>query len=68
MKIRVWEYAAKLLLGIAAVAVAVPAGADSFAMTTEIAPGGETPDTLQTSIGTLKLRSGVPTPETSEKL
>lgn len=44
------------------------AGAETYKMTTGIAPGVETPDTLETSIGTLKLEAGVPTAETSAKL
>lgn len=45
-----------------------PAGAETYRMTTGIAPGVETPDTLETSIGTLKLEAGVPTAETSATL
>ncbi len=37
-------------------------------MTTEIAPGVETPDTLETSIGTLRLIDGFPTKETTAKI
>ena len=58
-----WMY-----LCLLAGAAALPVRAETYKMTTEIAPGVETPDTLQTSIGTLRLKSGVPTPETSEKL
>lgn len=58
-----WMY-----LCLLAGAAVLPVRAETYKMTTEIAPGVETPDTLQTSIGTLRLKSGVPTPETSEKL
>jgi hypothetical protein len=60
--------AASLAFCIGIGAIATPVKAETYKMTTPIAPGVETPDTLQTSIGTLKLKSGVPTPETSEKL
>ncbi len=39
-----------------------------YKMTTPIAPGVATPDTLETSIGTLHLRDGVPKPDTIEKI
>ncbi|MCU0854021.1 MAG: DUF1254 domain-containing protein [Rhodobacteraceae bacterium] len=68
MKTGTLAFAAQLLLGISAVALAVPAGADSFKMTTEIAPGVATPDTLETSIGTLNLNDGFPTRETTQKI
>ena len=41
-----------------------PPLADTYKMTTEIAPGVATPDTLETSIGTLTLKDGFPTEET----
>ena len=37
-------------------------------MTTPIAPGVATPDSLETSIGTLNLNYGYPTAETVEKI
>lgn len=52
----------------------VPAGtpgsaaAIQYKMTTPIAPGVATPDTLETSIGTLHLRDGVPKPDTIDKI
>ena len=67
MKTRM-AFAAKILFSLFIAASSLPAGAETYRMTTEIAPGVETPDTLQTSIGTLKLNSGVPTPDTSERL
>ena len=39
-----------------------------YKMTTPIAPGVATPDTLETSIGTLHLSDGVPKPDTIEKI
>jgi hypothetical protein len=39
-----------------------------YKMTTPIAPGVATPDTLETSIGTLHLRDGVPNPDTIETI
>ena len=39
-----------------------------YKMTTPIAPGVATPDTLETSIGTLHLRDGFPTPDTVETI
>lgn len=47
------------------VAVAAPAMAETYKMTTPIAPGVATPDQLETSIGTLTLHDGVPTAETA---
>ncbi|MGA7980937.1 MAG: DUF1214 domain-containing protein [Chromatiaceae bacterium] len=44
------------------------AAAPPYKMTTPIAPGVATPDTLETSIGTLHLSDGVPNPETIEKI
>ncbi|MDS4032350.1 MAG: LysM peptidoglycan-binding domain-containing protein, partial [Candidatus Contendobacter sp.] len=48
----------------------IPGGSVSpkYKMTTPIAPGVATPDTLETSIGALRLRDGVPEPETVEKI
>jgi hypothetical protein len=49
-------------------AVTTAASAENYKMTTPIAPGVATPDTLETSIGTLHLRDGVPKPDTIEKI
>ena len=42
--------------------------AESFKMTTTIAPGVATPNRLDTSIGTLNLNNGFPVPDTVEKI
>jgi hypothetical protein len=42
--------------------------AETYRTTTPIAPGVATPDHLDTSIGTLNLTDGSPTPETVEKI
>ncbi len=60
--------AVHLLMTAAIGALAVPAEAKTYKMTTEIAPGVATPDTLETSIGTLKLNDGFPTAETTAKI
>ena len=44
------------------------AKAHQYKMTTPIAPGIATPDTLETSIGTLNLSDGYPLPDTVEKI
>jgi len=44
------------------------ASAQTFRMTTPIAPGVATPDRLETSIGTLNLTDGFPAPDTIEKI
>jgi hypothetical protein len=41
---------------------------EKYRMTTPIAPGVATPDTLETSIGTLKLNDGFPKPDTVKKI
>ena len=56
---------APLLLTVAVVA---PARADTYKMTTPIAPGVATPGQVETSIGTLRLHDGVPSAETSETI
>jgi hypothetical protein len=48
--------------------VATVRAATEYKMTTPIAPGVTTPDTLETSIGTLHLRDGVPKPDTVKKI
>jgi hypothetical protein len=57
-----------LLMAAALGALAAPAEAKTYKMTTEIAPGVATPDTLETSIGTLRLNDGFPTAETTAKI
>jgi hypothetical protein len=44
------------------------ASAQTYKTTTPIAPGVATPDRLETSIGTLNLTDGSPTPETVDKV
>ncbi|MGA7268242.1 MAG: hypothetical protein WBX21_10810, partial [Aestuariivirga sp.] len=61
-------FAAQLLLTVAIGAAVQPVQAETYRMTTPIAPGVATPDTMETSIGTLKLRDGFPTPETTDKI
>ena len=48
--------------------VAATASAQTFRMTTPIAPGVATPNRLETSIGTLNLIDGFPKPDTVEKI
>jgi hypothetical protein len=57
-----------LLMSALVGASAAPVHAETYKMTTPIAPGVETPDTLETSIGTLKSNDGFPTSETQEKI
>ena len=45
-----------------------PASARDYKMTTPITPGVATPDTVETSIGTLKFNDGFPTAETTQKI
>jgi len=65
---RILAVAAHLLLGVATGVLVSPAMAETYKMTTPIAPGVETPDTLDTSIGTLTLKSGVPSKESTQKI
>ena len=53
-------------LAVFAMSIAMASGAygASFKMTRQIAPGVATPDTLETSLGTLKLHDGFPSDET----
>ncbi|WP_248595484.1 DUF1254 domain-containing protein [Candidatus Accumulibacter phosphatis] len=51
-----------------AAAFVATASASDYKMTTPIAPGVAIPDTVETSIGTLKLNDGFPTTETIEKV
>jgi len=46
----------------------VAAPSSEYKMTTDIAPGVATPDTLDTSIGTLHLRDGVPSADSIETI
>jgi hypothetical protein len=57
-----------LLMSALVGASAAPVHAETYKMTTPIAPVVETPDTLETSIGTLKSNDGFPTAETQEKI
>ena len=59
---------AAVLLGAMVGALASPVQADSYKMSTPIAPGVATPDSMDSSIGPLMLRDGFPTPETKEKI
>ncbi|MFO1090644.1 MAG: DUF1254 domain-containing protein [Hyphomicrobiales bacterium] len=61
-------FAVNLALSIAIGSLASPAVAKDYKMTTKIAAGVATPDRLETSIGTLKLRDGVPLPATTQKI
>ena len=56
---------ASLMLTAAAVA---PAFAETYKMTTPVAPGVATPNTLETSIGRLELTDGFPTAATVEAI
>ena len=61
-------FAAIALLGVAAAGLASPTAAQTYKMTTPIAPGVATPDAMDSSIGALRLKDGVPTPETIQKV
>lgn len=62
-KLRMWMAVTALVAS-----VVTTASAQTFKMTTPIAPGVATPNQLDTSIGTLNLSDGFPTPETIEKI
>jgi hypothetical protein len=62
-KLRVWMAMTALVTCTTATALA-----QTYKMTTPIAPGVATPNTLETSIGTLKLNDGVPLPDTAERV
>lgn len=62
------EVTGSMLLCLSLGAFALPAWGDTYKMTTETAPGVTTPNTLDTSIGTLNLNDGFPTPETTAKI
>jgi len=58
-----------LMLSMAFIAaMAATAMAQTYKMTTPIAPGVAMPDKVETSIGTLKLSDGFPKPDTIEKI
>ena len=57
-----------LLGAIIAVAFATAASAQSFKMTTPLAPGVAVPDRIESSIGTLNLDYGYPSAETVDKI
>src|SRR5271163_4312946 len=57
-----------LLGGVLAVALAPAAMAQSYKMTTPIAPGVATPNHLDSSIGPLDLEDGSPIPAAVEKI
>ena len=66
------DFAGQLSKGLAVIAfvgsIATVAAAQSYKMTTPIAPGVATPDKLETSIGTLILKDGYPSAETMAKI
>ena len=56
------------LVALFAFAFAATASAQSYKMTTPIAPGVAVPDKIESSIGTLNLSYGYPSAETAEKI
>ena len=68
MSIRSLACAAKIVFSLFVAASSLPAGAETFKMTTEIAPGVITPYRMETSIGPLTLTDGFPTAETTAKI
>jgi hypothetical protein len=60
-----------LITAVLTVSLAAPsafsASATTMKMTTDVPPGITTPDSVETSIGTLKFLDGAPYPETAEK-
>lgn len=56
------------LIAALAVTVATTTAAETYKMTTPIAPGVATPDKLETSLGTLNLVDGFPKPDTIERI
>ena len=63
-----WAFAVHMLLGAMIGVLASPVQADTYKMSTPIAPGVATPDSMDSSIGPLNLKDGFPTPETKEKI
>jgi hypothetical protein len=57
-----------LLAAILAVTMIATASAQTYKMTTPIAPGVAVPDKVETSIGTLHLSDGVPDVDTAKKI
>jgi hypothetical protein len=68
MSTRSLACAAKIVFSLFVAASSLPAGAETYKMTTEIAPGVITPDRMETSIGPLTLTDGFPTAETTAKV
>src|SRR5262245_3062184 len=62
-KLRMWLAVTALVTS-----VVTTASAQTFRMTTPIAPGVATPNRLDTSIGTLNLSDGFPAPDTIERI
>lgn len=60
--------AANVLLGFMIGALVSPVQAETYKMSTPVASGVTTHDTMDSSIGALKLRDGFPTAETKEKI
>ena len=68
MSTRSLACAAKIVFSLLIAVSSLPAGAETFKMTTEIAPGVITPDRMESSIGPLTLTDGFPTAETTAKI
>jgi len=66
-KLRMWMVVTAIVT-ILVTGVVTMAAAQTFRMTTAIAPGVATPNRLDTSIGTLNLSDGVPATDTIEKI
>jgi hypothetical protein len=64
---RSFGFATHLLLS-AAIGSAASVRAETYEMTTTIAPGVAVPGEVESSIGALKLQDGVPTPETAQAI
>ena len=62
-KLRMW-----MVVTVLVTSVVTTASAQTFKMTTPIAPGVAIPNRLDTSLGTLKLSDGFPAPDTIEKI
>ena len=65
---RFWILVSTFTVAVVAGSAVSAQAAGTYKMTTPIAPGIATPDTLETSIGTLTLSDGVPKPDTVEKI
>jgi hypothetical protein len=65
---RFWILVCTFTVAVVAGSAVSAQAAGTYKMTTPIAPGIATPDTLETSIGTLTLSDGVPKPDTIEKI